>query len=64
MRAYVTSNPANNPRMRFQLMPPCTQQTETSIDVDTDDKNQIHGFQHGTIITVDFVDKSKSKSDD
>ncbi|XWS69793.1 hypothetical protein CRYUN_Cryun04dG0209200 [Craigia yunnanensis] len=41
-----------------------SQQTDTSTDVDTDDRNQLHGVQHGTIITVDSVDKSKSKSGD
>ncbi|XWS34014.1 hypothetical protein CRYUN_Cryun21dG0003000 [Craigia yunnanensis] len=41
-----------------------SQQTDTSTDVDTDDKNQLHGVQHGAIITVDSVGKSKLKTGD
>ncbi|OMP06789.1 hypothetical protein COLO4_07887 [Corchorus olitorius] len=41
-----------------------SQQTDTSTDVDTDDKNQLGGVQHGAIITVDSVDQSKTKTGD
>ncbi|XP_022725632.1 transcription factor TGA2.3-like [Durio zibethinus] len=41
-----------------------SQQTDTSTDVDTDDKNQLRGVQHGAIIKVDSVAHSKSKSGD
>ncbi|XP_022733601.1 transcription factor TGA2.2-like isoform X2 [Durio zibethinus] len=41
-----------------------SQQTDTSTDVGTDDKNQLHGVQRGAIITVDSVDQSKSKTCD
>ncbi|XVE53327.1 hypothetical protein DITRI_Ditri02bG0195500 [Diplodiscus trichospermus] len=39
-------------------------QTDTSTDVDTDDRNQLHGVQHRAIKPVDSVDQSKSKSGD
>ncbi|XP_021299702.1 transcription factor TGA2.3 isoform X2 [Herrania umbratica] len=41
-----------------------SQQTDTSTDVDTDDKNQLNGVQRGAIITVDSVDQSKPKTGD
>ncbi|XWS64332.1 hypothetical protein CRYUN_Cryun06bG0177400 [Craigia yunnanensis] len=41
-----------------------SQHTDTSTDVDTDDKNQLYGVQHGAIITEDSLDQSKSKSGD
>ncbi|TYI51693.1 hypothetical protein E1A91_D12G193800v1 [Gossypium mustelinum] len=40
-----------------------SQQTDTSTDVDTDHKNQLHGVQLGAVM-VDSVDQSKSKSGD
>ncbi|KAL4383413.1 hypothetical protein GQ457_15G005230 [Hibiscus cannabinus] len=40
-----------------------SQQTDTSTDVDTDHKNQLHGVQHGPIM-VDSVDQSKLKCGD
>ncbi|KAG8475687.1 hypothetical protein CXB51_032426 [Gossypium anomalum] len=40
-----------------------SQQTDTSTDVDTDHKNQLHGVQNGAVM-VDSVDQSKSKSGD
>ncbi|GAV59176.1 bZIP_1 domain-containing protein/DOG1 domain-containing protein [Cephalotus follicularis] len=41
-----------------------SQQTDTSTDIDTDDKNQIHGVQHGAIIVADSMDKSNAKAGD
>ncbi|XVE85959.1 hypothetical protein DITRI_Ditri17bG0133800 [Diplodiscus trichospermus] len=41
-----------------------SQQTDTSTDVDTDDKNQLQGVLHGAIITMDSVDQSKLKTGD
>ncbi|KAK6242838.1 hypothetical protein SCA6_008227 [Theobroma cacao] len=41
-----------------------SQQTDTSTDVDNDDKNQLNGVRHGAIITVDSVDESKPKTGD
>ncbi|XP_065880569.1 transcription factor TGA2.2 [Euphorbia lathyris] len=43
-------------------MPEHSQQTDTSTDIDTDDKNQ--GVQHGAIVVVDSLDQSKPKSGD
>ncbi|KAK8659233.1 hypothetical protein V6N13_029442 [Hibiscus sabdariffa] len=40
-----------------------SQQTDTSTDVDTEYKNQLHGVQHGPL-KVDSVDQSKSKCGD
>ncbi|KAL1068366.1 hypothetical protein V6Z11_D12G192700 [Gossypium hirsutum] len=40
-----------------------SQQTDTSTDVDTDHKNQLHGVQLGAVM-LDSVDQSKSKSGD
>ncbi|KAB2053298.1 hypothetical protein E1A91_A12G182500v1 [Gossypium mustelinum] len=40
-----------------------SQQTDTSTDVDTDHKNQLHGVQNAAVM-VDSVDQSKSKSGD
>ncbi|GMY18323.1 transcription factor TGA2.2 [Fagus crenata] len=37
-----------------------SQQTDTSTDVDTDDKNQFHGVQNGALVAVD----SKAKAGD
>ncbi|KAF2311157.1 hypothetical protein GH714_019745 [Hevea brasiliensis] len=41
-----------------------SQQTDTSTDVDTDDRNQLHGVQHCTIAVVDSLEKSKAKAGD
>ncbi|KAL4609872.1 hypothetical protein ACB092_08G012600 [Castanea dentata] len=41
-----------------------SQQTETSTDVDTDDKNQFHGVQNGALVAVDSMEQSKGKSGD
>lgn len=41
-----------------------SQQTDTSTDVDTDDKNQFYGPQHGALVAVDSMDQSKGKSGD
>ncbi|KAH7569858.1 hypothetical protein JRO89_XS05G0008800 [Xanthoceras sorbifolium] len=41
-----------------------SQQTDTSTDIDTDDKNQTHGVQHGTLVVVDSMDQSKAKAGD
>ncbi|XP_050225943.1 transcription factor TGA2.2 isoform X2 [Mercurialis annua] len=41
-----------------------SQQTDTSTDVDTDDKNQLAVFQHGTMVVVDSMDQSKAKAGD
>ncbi|CBI27049.3 unnamed protein product, partial [Vitis vinifera] len=41
-----------------------SQQTDTSTDVDTDDKNQYHGVQHGALVAVDSMDQSKGKTGD
>ncbi|KAJ7954072.1 Transcription factor like [Quillaja saponaria] len=41
-----------------------SQQTDTSTEVDTDDKNQFNGGQHGGVVVVDSMDKSKAKSGD
>nr|KJB12882.1 hypothetical protein B456_002G042500 [Gossypium raimondii] len=40
-----------------------SQQTDTSTDVDTNHKNQLHGVQHGAVM-VKTIDQSKSKSND
>ncbi|GAB4828894.1 hypothetical protein Ancab_018555 [Ancistrocladus abbreviatus] len=40
-----------------------SQQTDTSTDVDTDDKNQCHGANHGTVV-VDSRDQSKENNKD
>ncbi|KAL6959123.1 hypothetical protein U1Q18_045515 [Sarracenia purpurea var. burkii] len=40
-----------------------SQQTDTSTDVDTDDKNQSHGVQHGALV-VDSMDESKGRTGD
>ncbi|KAL4347539.1 hypothetical protein GQ457_17G016280 [Hibiscus cannabinus] len=40
-----------------------SQQTDTSTDVDTEYKNQLHGVQHGPL-KADSVDQSKSKCGD
>ncbi|KAG8652259.1 hypothetical protein MANES_06G070900v8 [Manihot esculenta] len=34
------------------------QQTDTSTDVDTDDRNQLHGVQHGPVVVVDSRPKT------
>ncbi|PON87068.1 Basic-leucine zipper transcription factor [Trema orientale] len=42
-----------------------SQQTDTSTDVDTDDKNHFHGLQHGTLSVVDSMeDQAKTKTGD
>ncbi|KAJ6768645.1 TRANSCRIPTION FACTOR TGA9 [Salix koriyanagi] len=41
-----------------------SQQTDTSTDVDADDKNQLYGVQHGTAVIVESVDQSKGKTGD
>ncbi|XP_057477732.1 transcription factor TGA2.3-like isoform X2 [Actinidia eriantha] len=40
-----------------------SQQTDTSTDVDTDDRNQSHGVQHGALV-VDSMDQSKGRMGD
>ncbi|KAK9276427.1 hypothetical protein L1049_005960 [Liquidambar formosana] len=41
-----------------------SQQTDTSTDVDTDDKNQFGGVQHGALVAVDSMDPSRGKVGD
>ncbi|KAK2635844.1 hypothetical protein Ddye_030636 [Dipteronia dyeriana] len=42
-----------------------SQQTDdTSTDIDTDDKNQVHGVQHGALVVVDSLDQSRAKAGD
>ncbi|KAB1221034.1 Transcription factor PERIANTHIA [Morella rubra] len=41
-----------------------SQQTDTSTDVDTDDRNKFHGVQNGALVAVDSIDQSKAKSGD
>lgn len=41
-----------------------SQQTDTSTDVDADDKNQLYGVQHGTVVVAESVDQSKGKPGD
>ncbi|KAJ7943189.1 Transcription factor like [Quillaja saponaria] len=41
-----------------------SQQTDTSTDVDTDDKNQFNGGRHVSLVVVDSMDQSKVKSGD
>ncbi|XP_038705996.1 transcription factor HBP-1b(c38) isoform X2 [Tripterygium wilfordii] len=41
-----------------------SQQTDTSTDVDTDEKSQHHGVQHGSLVVVDSVDQSNTKVGD
>ncbi|KAL5553484.1 hypothetical protein UlMin_040885 [Ulmus minor] len=41
-----------------------SQQTDTSTDVDTDDKNQFQGMQQGSLVVVDSLDMSKAKNGD
>lgn len=41
-----------------------SQQTDTSTDVDTDDKNQSYGVQHGALVAVDSMDQSKGRTGD
>ncbi|XAR65407.1 hypothetical protein NMG60_11009530 [Bertholletia excelsa] len=42
-----------------------SQQTDTSTDVDTDDKNnQAHGIQHGALVVVDSMDQSRGRTGD
>ncbi|XP_062158513.1 transcription factor TGA2.3 isoform X1 [Alnus glutinosa] len=41
-----------------------SQQTDTSTDVDTDDKNQFHGVHSGALMAVDSMDQSKAKAGD
>ncbi|KAM7484536.1 hypothetical protein LguiA_000545 [Lonicera macranthoides] len=41
-----------------------SQQTDTSTDVDTDDKNQFPGVQHGALVAVDSNDQSKGRTGD
>ncbi|KAA8529191.1 hypothetical protein F0562_034010 [Nyssa sinensis] len=41
-----------------------SQQTDTSTDVDTDDKSQLCGVQHGAIVVVDSMDQSRGKTGD
>ncbi|XP_010265200.1 PREDICTED: transcription factor TGA2.2-like isoform X2 [Nelumbo nucifera] len=40
-----------------------SQQTDTSTDLDTDEKNQFRGVQQGALVSVDSTDRSKTKSD-
>ncbi|GLT34484.1 hypothetical protein SLA2020_089940 [Shorea laevis] len=41
-----------------------SQQTDTSTDVDTDDKNQLHGVRHESVTAVESMDQSKRKASD
>ncbi|XP_044488771.1 transcription factor TGA2.3-like [Mangifera indica] len=41
-----------------------SQQTDTSTDVDTDEKNQVHEIQRGALVVVDSMDQSKAKTGD
>ncbi|KAI4313954.1 hypothetical protein L6164_026896 [Bauhinia variegata] len=41
-----------------------SQQTDTSTDIDTDDRNQCNRIQHGALVAVDSMDQSKSKTED
>ncbi|XP_031249631.1 transcription factor HBP-1b(c38)-like isoform X2 [Pistacia vera] len=41
-----------------------SQQTDTSTDVDTDEKNQVHGVQRGALVVVNSMDQSKAKTGD
>ncbi|CAL5350106.1 unnamed protein product [Camellia sinensis] len=41
-----------------------SQQTDTSTDVDTDDKNQSYGVQHGALVAVDSMDQSEGRTGD
>ncbi|XP_015895683.2 transcription factor TGA2.3 isoform X2 [Ziziphus jujuba] len=41
-----------------------SQQTDTSTDVDTDDKNQFHGVGHDVHLAVDSMEQAKSKTGD
>lgn len=41
-----------------------SQQTDTSTDVDTDDKHQVHGVKDGGLISIDSIDHSNIKSGD
>ncbi|KAJ4710553.1 Transcription factor like [Melia azedarach] len=41
-----------------------SQQTDTSTDVDTDDKNQIHGVKRRASAALDSMDQSKPKTGD
>lgn len=40
-----------------------SQQTDTSTDVDTDDRNLYHGVQNGAVV-IDSTDQSKGRTDD
>ncbi|XP_009336601.2 transcription factor TGA2.3 isoform X1 [Pyrus x bretschneideri] len=39
-----------------------SQQTDTSTDVDTDDKNHLHGVQHGALMVVDSTEQAKERT--
>ncbi|KAI4357846.1 hypothetical protein L6164_001769 [Bauhinia variegata] len=41
-----------------------SQQTDTSTDIDTDDRNQCNIVQHGALVAVDSMDQSKAKTED
>ncbi|XP_022971759.1 transcription factor HBP-1b(c38)-like isoform X1 [Cucurbita maxima] len=41
-----------------------SQQTDTSTDIDTDERNQFPGAAHGVLVAVDSMDQSKPKSAD
>ncbi|KAG7940788.1 hypothetical protein I3843_16G004000 [Carya illinoinensis] len=41
-----------------------SQQTDTSTDIDTDDKNKFRGVHNGAVMVVDSVDQSKAKAAD
>ncbi|KAE9451060.1 hypothetical protein C3L33_17058, partial [Rhododendron williamsianum] len=41
-----------------------SQRTDSSTDVDTDDKNQSHGVQDGALVVVDSTDQSKGGTGD
>ncbi|KAI5573943.1 hypothetical protein BDE02_10G113800 [Populus trichocarpa] len=39
-------------------------QTDTSTDVNTDDKNQLRGVPHGAVMVVNSMDQSKGRTSD
>ncbi|KAM7271426.1 hypothetical protein ACFE04_030640 [Oxalis oulophora] len=41
-----------------------SQQTDTSTDIDTDDRHQINGVQHGAIVVADSMGQSRGRADD
>ncbi|XP_070678963.1 transcription factor PERIANTHIA-like [Malus domestica] len=39
-----------------------SQQTDTYTDVDTDDKNHLHGVQHGALMVADSTEQAKERT--